>query len=232
MTMKHNHKYLICIVLLISIASAQCFAQSGSTWLGARAGINIGNIADTAINSGNGETLSSKTGFDIGGEFDYWFSDNFGISAQLLYVQKGGTITISDLGMTGTIGLTVSTLEIPVLLKATFGTGPLKPVFFVGPAIGLKLSASQHFVAPGQDSTESIADSVVSKTYFSIVFGAGATYALSSSMQIFLDAAYDYGLSNINAEFGKSTGPGTTDNEKINLNDIRINVGILFRLGD
>jgi hypothetical protein len=228
--MKHNHKYFIYSAVLVLLASSQVFAQSGSAWLGARAGVNIGNLTDNNIPTG--ESLSSKTGFDVGGEFDYWFSDNLGLCAQLMYIQKGGTINVSDGLITGTDGLTVSSLEIPVLLKATFGSGPLKPVIFAGPAIGLKLSASEHQTAAGHDSTASVADSLLTSTYFSIVIGVGVTYALSSAMQIFLDAAYDLGLSNINAQFGKDEGGGQTNNIKITLNDIRINVGIIFRLGD
>jgi len=230
-------QYIICSLLFISLASARLSAQlSPHVWLGGFAGVDIGNLSVTGTDQ-TGVTWSTRTGFAVGAEFDDFFSDNLGICAQLAYVQKGATATFTDnsggISVSTSSSITVSYLQIPVLLKATFGSGALKPVVFAGPEIGFKLSAKQTGkTESGADTTFTVPDSNITTINFGIMFGAGVTYAINATTMLFLNAAYDLGLSNLNAQYGKSTGISTTDTEKDVTRDIRINVGIVFGLGD
>ena len=216
--------------MFISITSIRLYAQAAPhIWLGGFAGVDIGNITITGTDL-SGATFSSKTGFAVGAEFDGFFSDNFGICAQLAYVQKGTNENINFGFRTATSAVTFSYLQIPVLLKATFGSGNFKPVFFAGPEIGIKLSASQKLSEGGKDTTATIPDSLLTTINLGIMFGAGVTYAINPTTMLFLNAAYDLGLSNLNARYGKGNG-SSVDNEKDITNDIRINLGIVFGLG-
>ena len=231
--MKQIQEFVLVIVVFLGISSVHLYAQSSPhVWLGGFAGLDIGNLSVTGTDI-TGTTFSSKMGFAVGGEFDDFFSDNFGICVQLAYVQKGTNFSFSDGSFTSsTIGLTFSYLQIPVLFKATFGSGSFKPVLFAGPEIGINLSTKESGKTQnGTDTTITIPDSVFSKINLGIMLGAGVTFSINQTTIIFLNAAYDIGLSNLNAQFGKNNG-SSTNNEKDITNDIRINVGIIFGLGD
>jgi hypothetical protein len=235
--MKHIQRhFIVSLFFILSISSRLSAQTSPSIWLGGFAGVDIGNISVTGNPDLGNTTFTSKTGFAIGAEFDDFFSDNFGICAQLAYVQKGTTININETvdGATAnsTASATLSYLQIPILFKATFGSGALKPVVFAGPEFGFKLSAKEtgKFSESGADTTVTIPDSVFTSLNIGIMLGAGLTYAINPSTMLFLNVAYDLGLTNLNAQYGKSDGV-TTNSEKDITRDIRIHVGILFGLG-
>jgi hypothetical protein len=225
--MKKLQAFLI-VTLLLSLTSLKLSAQPmPAFWLGARVGMDVGTVSLTPSPASD-ESISSVNGIAIGGQFDYWFSEHLGISGQPMYVQKGfhdDFNSSSTLGQFSSIA-TISYLEIPILLKATVGSGSLKPVFFVGPAIGFKLSAKQRSSSNGFDTTVDIPDTGITSTNFSLVAGVGATYMLNPTTMLFLDVAYDYGLSDLNPH-----GNGTNSNQTGNTRDYRISLGILFGLG-
>jgi len=222
--MTHLKKSLILSFALVCISSLQLHAQSSNLWLGVRAGVDLGKFSfDPALPSE--ETVGTKTGITAGGELDYWFSDMMGITAQLLYTQKGLTEDIADAEFTASSSFTIAYLQIPVLLKVAFGSGSIKPYIFAGPEVGIKISTSQKLTEGGKTTTPDVPDSEFASTNLGIMAGAGVSYTLNSSTMIFLDAAYDHGLSNLN-------GTSTKDKEKGYTRDYRICVGILFRLGD
>jgi outer membrane protein W len=223
--MKHFQEFFLVVVVVLGISSAQLYAQSSPRlWLGVRAGADIGNMSFDPTPP-SGETIGSTTGITGGGELDYWFSDNIGISAQLLFTQKGVKIDFSEGGYTFTTAITLSYLQIPVLLKATFGSGNIKPFVFAGPEVGIKLSAKEKVTVSGKDTTEAVPDSVYSSINLGIMVGAGVSFSINPTTMIFLDAAYDHGLSNLNGTTSKDTEKGFT-------RDYRICLGILFGLGD
>jgi len=201
--------------LIVLCFSMTGYAQPGSLWLGAHTGADIGTIATGPPDAFG--TTTSKTGIAIGEEGDYWISYNGGISIQLSYVQKGFTANLND----GPYSITYRYLQMPVLLKVTFGTGPVKPFFFAGPEIGLKLSATQSGPIFGRDTTVDFPDSAITKFNIGILLGAGIAYMVNSAMMLFLEAGYDHGLSNITPS-GKDPTVFTRD--------IRASLGILFRI--
>ena len=223
--MKLIRKYIIYSLLFVCSAFAGLHAQtSPRMWLGVHGGVDIGTFSFDPAPPNN--VFSSKTGFAAGGEFDYWFSNNFGVCYQASYVQKGfrekDQVNIS---------FTFPYIQVPILFKATIGNGSFKPVIFFGPEIGFRLSATA--TGPGNnraDTTITFPDSLFTKTNFGIMVGAGITYNLNPTTLFFLSAAYDYGVSNLNPNFGKSQFGSSSNNDKWYTRDIRMSLGVLIAI--
>jgi hypothetical protein len=207
-------KHFIFGIFIVSCFSITSYAQSGSLWLGAHAGADIGTIV-TGPPDAYG-TATSKTGIAIGAEGDYWITDNLGISTGLAYVPKGANINLNGESFV----IAYRYLQVPVLLKATFGDGSVKPYLFAGPEIGLKLSATQSGPILGRDTTVDFPDSLITKFNIGILLGAGVTYTINPETMLFLEAGYDYG-SNITPN---------DKNPSVYTRDIRASLGILFRI--
>lgn len=227
--------FSLATAFFLAIASQSSAQPSPRLWLGVHGGIDIASFSyDPEITSSDPNlkiTNGSRTGIAAGAEVNYWFTDNLGICGQLSYVQKGGTqdisFTIFGQEITGSSEATFSYLQIPVLFKARFGDGSVKPFIIIGPEIGIKLSASQTVTSDGQDTTMDIPDSEITSTNFGALFGAGITYQLNPTTEIYLSGAYNYGFTNLNP------GPdgGGEEDQKAFSRDIRVSVGILFALG-
>ena len=121
-------------------------------YIGARIGANLANQSYDSLPSGSSTDIN--TGILAGIQFDYWFNDMWGLSAQVLYDEKrnesellrigirfeGGTITSS-----GTGKLNFSYLEIPILLKMNIGNWQhYEPYVFAGPSFGFFLSGTEN----------------------------------------------------------------------------------------
>ncbi|MEP7235681.1 MAG: porin family protein [Ignavibacteriota bacterium] len=229
-----NRKYLLLLSLLFCsfISYSSLKAQSGpNLWLGVHGGIDIGTVSSDP-SPDNGITLGSRTGIEAGLQADLRVSDMFGLEGQLSFVQKGATES-SSFGVSPlSEKLNFSYFQIPVLLRAKFGDGALKPYVFLGPEVGFKLAATITLTEGGRDTTFDIADSEFTPINLSIVAGAGLLFDITESTAFFLDAAYDYGLTNLNAHYGKSDGSSSTDNQKIYTRDFRFRVGILLGMGN
>jgi outer membrane protein W len=223
------------IVGLVMLSSHNATAQH--MMIGARIGANLANESEDSLPSGS--STSIHAGFLAGAQFDYWFNDMWGLSAQVLYDQKGATLNISEsesefgesFSETGTADVILNYLEIPILVKASFGTGNIRPYVFAGPSFGIFLSGSEKVNATGTllgvtssvDSTVSILDSTIKTLEISAIFGAGISLKLSSGQVLFFDAAYSLGLTNISVN---SNGSNQTTESR----DIRLAAGILFPL--
>ena len=210
----HFMKYFI-VGIFVTFFSVTGYAQPGSLWLGAHAGIDNGTITTGPPNAFG--TATSSTGIAIGAEALYWITDNLGMSIGLAYVQKGANVNLNG----DAFVLAYRYLQVPVLLKVTFGSDPLKPYFFAGPEIGLKLSATQSGPVLGRDTTIDFPDSLITKFNIGIFLGAGLTYQVNAETMLFLEAGYDHGLSNIS--------PDVKD-LAVFTRDIRASLGILFRI--
>ncbi len=216
------------VFFFLLLASAS-YAQT--MMIGARGGVNLANEAITkTLYPENTAFLAELLG---GGQLDYQFSNTWALSLQLLYDQKGAHI---DMGP-GYSNWTTSYLELPLLVKMSFGSGALRPYLFAGPSIGYLLSNIQHihtngsyFVPDGVgawypiDTAADITDSTA-KIDFSLIAGAGLSLQLASGTALFFDAAYAYGFINSdNYSWDKADGISVYSR------DIRLAAGVLFPL--
>jgi len=198
-----------------------------STMIGVRGGLGI--IGESVSPPFSGLALGTRAGFLGGGQLDYWMNDQWALSVQLLYDQKGASLSgVNESGLTETDDLALGYIEIPILAKVAFGTSNVRPYLFVGPSLGFLVSASTHQVVTSGGATVSDATFDETNTFntvdLSLLFGAGASYQLSGGIQLFLDAGYALGI--LNTEKNASTGTSET----INSRDIRIAAGAMFPL--
>jgi hypothetical protein len=142
--MKKRTTILIMLAALLFMTNGVAQVQ-----LGLQAGANFGNI--TMDPTQEGVELGTRTGFLFGGMLFYSFSPIWGLQVEPAYVQKGATADISttaEIEINGTVEevpakieatVTADYLDIPVLLKASFGDGPVKPYLLAGASIAFLL---------------------------------------------------------------------------------------------
>jgi len=226
--MKKRATVLIMLAALLFMTNGVAQVQ-----LGLVAGANFADV--TLDPTQEGFETSMKTGFLFGGVLFYSFSPMWGLLIEPAYVQKGAKADLSETveGMPATIEATLTGdyLDIPVLLKASFGNGPVKPYLLAGASLAfllgdVELELDKATIA-GQDVTSIIpSDERTQKletksTDFILDFGGGVLIPLGQ-VNIFIEAQYNLGLSDLNDE------PG--DEMKINSTGIQIKAGVLFPL--
>jgi len=151
------------------------------------------------------------TGVAVGGFVNYPINDMFTASAELLYMQQGGTrveVKESILGgntiLTGNV--TLHNLEIPILIRAGLpGLLPgFKPELIVGPSFGFNLAARQSqdytfFVEDfpvTSDGTENVRAEFQS-IQWGFNLGLGTEVAVGEHL-LYFDARYRFGLNPVN----------------------------------
>jgi hypothetical protein len=205
--------------------------------IGLRGGVNLAN--EDYVGSPSGGTISARTLFLAGVQIDYPISNSWALSIQLLYDQKGAhadkyyftTEESPDINY-GTGDWSTTYLEIPLLVKVSFGNDAIRPYLFAGPSIGYLLSSTVRLQATGGmsipnelgvtyqvDTTLSTTD-YTNKIDVSVVAGAGISWKLVQGSEFFLDASYAFGLTSSNQESDVS----------IYSRDIRLAAGVLFPL--
>jgi hypothetical protein len=224
--MKKTATILIMLAALLFMTNGVAQVQ-----LGIQAGANIADV--TMDPTQEGMEISSRTGFLFGGVLFYSFSPIFGLQVEPAYVQKGAAVDFSSEG--GTVQfeatLTADYFDIPVLLKASFGDGPVKPYLLGGATIGFLLGDAMlvldKITADGEDVTNMIPEDEreekvdVKSTDFILTLGGGIIIPLGQ-VNIFAEAQYNLGLSDVNDD--------PDDDTEIKTTGIQIKAGVMFPL--
>jgi len=226
--MKKTATVLIMLAALLFMTNGVAQVQ-----LGLQAGANFADV--TLDPTQEGFETSMKTGFLFGGMVFYSFSPILGLQVEPAYVQKGAKVdlTLSEAGETvqAEATLTADYIDIPVLLKASFGDGPVKPYLLAGASIAFLLGDVEleldKATINGQDVTDMIpSDERTQKletksTDFILNFGGGVLIPLGQ-VNIFIEGQYNLGLSDLNDE--------PDDIMEIKSTGIQIKAGVLFPL--
>jgi len=175
--------FLLSIIIVLTLFITPLNAQ---VQLGLQAGTNLGDVTMDPTQAG--VETGMRTGLMFGGMLFYSFSPIFGLQVEPAYVQKGATVDISGIeqGMTAKLegNLTADYIDIPVLLKALFGDGPVKPYLVAGATVAFSLGDANieldNATLNGQtipvDQSE---DTVkVKSTDFILNFGGGVLFPL------------------------------------------------------
>ena len=226
--MKKTTTVLIMLAALLFMTNGIAQVQ-----LGIQAGANFGDV--TMDPTQEGVETSMKTGFLFGGVLFYSFSPMWGLLIEPAYVQKGAKAdqSVTEEGFTIKVEQTLSAdyLDIPVLLKASFGDGPVKPYLLAGATVAFLLGDAELEIDKatinGQDVTSMIpSDERTQKletksTDFILDFGGGVLIPLGQ-VNIFIEGQYNLGLSDVNDE--------PDDDMTIKSTGIQIKAGVLFPL--
>jgi opacity protein-like surface antigen len=173
-------KYLI--LLLVLLVSVSAFSQNA---VGFRAGLNIANVTtDPSF------TTDARTGFVGGGYGELGVGNDLFVTAELLYLQGGFTMTFSGVDVTQKI----DEFSIPISLKYKFAIpdSKFKPYGFIGGSVGFIVKAEVEAAGVTADDKAAF-----ESTDFGIHFGAGLDYEIQPGMFINFDARYSLGLADI-----------------------------------
>jgi opacity protein-like surface antigen len=142
------------------------------------------DAARLAVHGASGGPLKYRNDLAGGLNFEAGISSNFGVQLEVNYSRQG-TGVISDDGQSAG-SIQIDYLTIPVLVKL-YGSPRLN--FFVGPQVGLMLSAKQKM----QGDPETDVKEQFKKTDFYAVFGTEYKFANG----VFINARYNLGMTNI-----------------------------------
>ena len=201
------NRLLSAVVIALVIGIVPVCAQP-SLSLGFQGGINLANAKITPDLS-----TKTRTGFMGGAVLKIAFSDMFSVQPEVMYVQKGAKYSdVMNIPGYGDVAFDATFMfdyiEVPVLLKATFGSTGFRPFLYAGPNIGFKMSSELKLEAMGQSETQDLKDETESID-FAVDFGAGAELKFAEMTTVFATVRYSLGLTDIIKDpdvTGKSNG--------------------------
>lgn len=217
-------KNLLFILLLISMASSS-FAQS----FGIKAGLNLSNMVQKDDDDTYSDDFKMLPGFHVGVVADIPFSDMFSFEPGLLLSTKGFKYEESEEYMGETMEakmkMSLFYLDIPLNLKASFGSDDTKFYGTFGPYLGMGLSGKYKseitFMGETEEEDEDVKwgtdeeEDDMKRFDFGIAFGAGVQFGAITA-----GAGYQLGLANVS--------PYTENGSTIKNNVISVSVGYMF----
>ena len=226
--MKKFFSLLLTFLLAFFIISANAQVK-----LGIQAGINLADVSVDPLPQGY-ET-SMRTGLMAGGIINFNFSPILSLQAEPAYIQKGSSVDISgtengaNIKAEGTYS--ADYIDIPVLLKVSFGDQQVKPFLLAGISVAILLGDVKlnldKITMNGQDVTSQVPSDQreqiqsAKTTDFVMNLGGGASISLEQ-IELFIEGQYNLGLTNVSDEPNNDTN--------IKTRGIQIKAGVLFPL--
>jgi hypothetical protein len=186
---------LFSLLLCVSTSYAQQRFSAGP-----RVGLNLSNYW------GNADGMNFKPGIVAGGFIMYSSLNHFGISADVLYSQRGtkysGPIYNARnviVANTGKFTQRVNYLEIPVVARYFLTlSGNFRPNVFVGPSVAIKLNSKRvngdNGLYNGENSQDFNDVDLGATGGFQLNWGTGAR------QHFLIDARYNLGLTGVQTE--------------------------------
>ncbi|MFI5253586.1 MAG: porin family protein [Bacteroidota bacterium] len=204
-------KSLITVILMLCLASI-AFSQTPMS-IGGQVGLNLSNLSfDPSITP----SPSTRTDFGVGALLEVGVSEMFFIQPELMYLTGGAKFDYTG----GSSTFKYDVITIPILVKAKFTAGDIKPYVFAGPEIGFTMKSElENDPTSGTSTTVDQKDSTESMN-LSVDFGAGAEYNLDAKTSLFGDLRYSLGLTNLSK--------AASATEKIKTTGFQIFVGVKF----
>lgn len=213
-----SSRFTLLLIFFLSYCLSDSFAQQRFS-AGPRIGLNLTKFG------GDIEPNKFHPGLTAGAFLMYSSLNHFGISADVLYAQRGTAFRVQRAdGSTLTYDQRINYLEIPVALRYFLTlSGNFRPNLFVGPSLAFKLNAhSNQFSAKGDNSASfNTAD-------LGILAGFQLNWKGFAERQRFLiDARYTYGLGDVTA----LPIAGGLGNQRINTSAFTLTLGYGFGVG-
>ncbi len=183
-------KKLLLLSLLFAFTGS-AFAQLPSFDLGLKAGMNVAKLKlkDKA------DTFSEEN--RLGYQFGVWArlgGAGLYVQPELYVAGKGGKYNIDNEGINEDVKVSLTTLDLPILLGTKVGLGPVNARVMAGPVVSFKLSDDVKLKDKISNAYTDIRDI---KNYKSnavgIQLGAGVDIS-----KLAIDLRYEVGVSNIN----------------------------------
>lgn len=203
--MRSNNSILTVILgLLFSITT------HAQTYIGAKIGANF---ADTRVDGLIGNLAPDQTtftGFTAGIVAEIQMKNGFSFRPELNYIQKGFTVAQNydvnvlgiDMPLGGKAKTRVNYIEMPLLLKYSYGTETAKVYALAGPSIGYATSAELRPVATLLLDFNlpvipiNLDNDIYNKTEISGVLGIGGEIKAGNG-KLFTDVRYNLGFTNM-----------------------------------
>ncbi|HSZ71579.1 MAG TPA: porin family protein [Cytophagaceae bacterium] len=181
------------------------------------------NTADATSVSGNGPAAA----FVGGAALEFEFTDNLALNIGLNYVATSLNAKFSSGGFDYTSKRTVQYVQTPITLKAYTNeiATNMKLYFQIGPTLNIKIAEKlKSSNWPGGDPDKD-AHNIVSPIDAGIYLGAGVTYKMGESNDLFAGLYYNRGLTNVYQTNGNIH---YYDNARAHMDLLGLEVGIRF----
>jgi len=170
-------------VLLCSVWAAGAYAAASMPLtFGVQGGANFANISTDPAT-----TPTSRTGMTAGVNLELGLADYIYLQPELMYLQKGA--------VSGTVTTKLDYIELPIMGKAKFDAGMVKPYIMAGPSVAFAVSKT--------DSTGATLTNIKSLD-FGLHFGGGMEIPVADAVSIFANGRYCMGLANIDDTAGST----------------------------
>ncbi len=232
------NKLTITLAFLVVLLFA--LPASAQPELGIIGGVNFSTVS---LDPEQNIDINTGTGFSAGGMFVYNFNERFSLQVEPTYMRRNVDFTATDVGESPFTNVTLEAtqkatyIDVPVLMRVSFGEADVKPYLLAGPDIGFLSSSKQKFnkvIADGEDITNMFTSSELEEDVkdetrsidLCMNFGGGVSVPVGNN-HLFLEAQYSLGLINID---DTQPEPGQED-ATIKSRGIQIKGGITFPIG-
>lgn len=190
---------------------------TAQTAVGFRGGLTL---SDISVESDEDIDFESRTGMVVGGFAEFRVGEDLALQLGLSYTQKGGEAAAGEQAF----GLELDYLEFPLLAVWSLPTsGGLGARLMGGPVVSFEFSCDRTGLGGLENSLDcETAGFETSSTDFGVQLGGGVVYHVRDAASLFVDGAYNFGLSN-----WRSDAPG---DEVARNRTLLFTVGALFPL--
>ena len=209
------------LLFLLTLLCTTTLSAQG-VGVGLRAGAHFSNFQ--VEDDGEVET-NGVTAYSFGVLVPISLAENFAIQPELSYLVKGYKVEVRAANMEiGNLSTEYAYIEIPVLLRGSFGPDAFKGYLQAGPAFGYAATGNIRSDVLGLDSEIDFEDPLyenVKRTDISGIVGGGVILG-SGGFGLMVDARYAFGISDNNDDpmrEEKTTG-------------LTLSAGLLFTLGN
>jgi hypothetical protein len=205
MTQLHCTMRGILFGMIFLFASTSTLLAQQRWSAGPRLGLNLSNFVGDVDNN------NLLAGVSAGAFVMYSDINHFGISADVLYSQRGFMYKISEPQGPFKYRQRVNYLEIPILFRYFLNlSGNFRPNLFFGPNVGLKLGANR--TNPDTDNSQIFRPADLGATV-----GISLNFRVKQAQRLHIDGRYTFGLTDITDPAKAPTPDGNVRNSTISV---------------
>jgi hypothetical protein len=207
------------MVVLCGLALAAPVAAESR--IGILGGVNFATLHEAPAEEG---LFSTRSLFEAGAVVDLGIGGRFSLRFEPMFLVKGSDVSFALSGPPPSApngALRLSYVELPVLLRVSFGTGSFRPYLLTGPTVGYLTNAKAQDLASGQEMD--VLDTF-KRTDVGASFGGGFSVPLGGA-RVFLEGRYSLGFKNILKETPDTAG------STLKTRGVQVAAGVTFRLG-